>query len=56
MQARYFAWAGPMRGLQRDAFGPEIAEHGLDRRSLTIVCDRMMRPAATGQPLQFTEC
>src|SRR5260221_11677060 len=43
-----------MRGLQRKAFGFQIAEHGLYRPPLAITRERMTPPARTGQGQEFS--
>jgi len=52
-QGAEFVGVGQVRGLQREALGLEIAEHGLDGPALTIAGKRVTRPAGTGQGQQF---
>ena len=44
---------GEMRGFKGEAFGLEIAEHGLDGPSLPIACQRMARTAGAGERQEF---
>src|SRR5450756_78349 len=52
-QGAEFVGVGQVRGLQREALGLEIAEHGFDGPALTIAGERMPRAAGTGQGQQF---
>ena len=53
-QGAQFFRVGQVRGLQRKAFGLEIAEHGFYRPALAITRERVTRAAGTGQGQQFT--
>ena len=44
-QGAEFVGVGQVRGLQREALGLEIAEHGFDGSALTIAGERMPRAA-----------
>src|SRR5712691_5862378 len=52
-QGAQFVRVGEVRGLQGEAFGLEIAEHGFDGPALAIAGERMTRAAGTGQGQEF---
>jgi hypothetical protein len=52
-QGAQFVRVGEVRGLQSEALGLEISEHGFDRLALTITGERVTRSAGTGQGQQL---